>query len=351
MPPRIHLQSFARPSSSPSSSRFVCVQCRHATAAATVPAPTESQILNSAPSTQRYSQITPPSHRDPAYRKSQLLRTYVSLLQTTPLIILFQHNNLKALEWASIRRELANALQKVDETQLKDRGPEAYIPISDSIKLTVIRTNMFEPALRITEYYKPTVVKGMPVPAQPHGIEDERLDPSLTHTLSRAAHDIAAKHRNQHPLTPLLTGPLAVLTFPTVSPQHVRAALSILAPQAPIFPAPTRRANPGYHEPATQEGLKKLMMLGARIDGQVFDTEGVRWVGGIEGGIDGLRAQLVGMLQGFGAGITTTLEAASRNLWLTVEGRRRMLEEQSAPKKEEAGAEVVGGESTGEKAT
>jgi large subunit ribosomal protein L10 len=56
-------------------------------------------------------------------------------------------------------------------------------------------------------------------------------------------------------------------------------------------------------------------------------------VGGIEGGIDGLRAQLVGMLQGFGAGVVQVLESGSRAVWWTMEGRRKMLEEES-PKAE-----------------
>ena len=330
----------------PSTSSFVCLRCQYATAspaASSPPAPSESQILSSSPQTSRYSPVQPPSHRDPAYRKSQLLRTYVSLLQTTPLIILFQHNNLKALEWASIRRELANALQKVDDAQLKEKGPENYTPISDSIKLTVIRTTIFEPALRITEYYKTSLPQiSADATQEPGSIQDEREDPALTHALSRRAHDIAKQHVHEHPLSPLLTGPLATLTFPSVSPQHVKAALSILSQSPPNFPAPTRRANPGYHEPAVQDGLKKLLLLGARIDGQVFDTEGVKWVGGIEGGMDGLRAQLVGMLQGFGAGITTTLEAASRNLWFTMESRRRVLEEEQNPKKEEEAQAVEG---------
>lgn len=336
MPPRLRLRSLADLQATRSS--FVCSRCQYATAATPVSAvdgPSEPPTLDSASIVRRYSPTQPPSHRDPAYRKSQLLRSYVALLQSTPLIILFQHNNLKALEWASIRRELANALQKIDDTQLSEKGPEAYTPISDAIKLTVIRTNIFEPALRITEYYKPAVSGTSLVQAEPQGLEDEKLDPTLTHALSRSAHLVAKERMSEHPLTPLLTGPLAVLTFPTVSPQHVKAALSILSPQAPLFPAPTRRANPAYHEPAVQDGLRKLLLLGARIDGQIFDTEGTRWVGSIDGGIDGLRAQLVAMLQGFGAGITTTLEAASRNLWFTVEGRRKMLEEESAPKEGE----------------
>lgn len=346
MPPRLRLRSLA----DLPKQTFICTRCQYASTASaaasnatssatTTPIAPQSRHPSSLPST-RHSHIQPPSHRDPTHRKSQLLRSYVSLLQTTPLIILFQHNNLKAIEWASIRRELANALQKVDDTR---SNPDTNPPISDSIKLTVIRTNIFEPALRINEYYKPSVTgnKTNAVATEPQGLEDEKLDPALTHALSRNAYIHAKQHMNEHPLTPLLTGPLAALTFPLVSPQHVKAALSILSPKSPLFPAPTRRASPGYHELPVQDGLKKLLLLGARIDGEVFDIEGTRWVGSIDGGMDGLRAQLVAMLQGVGAGVTTTLETASRNLWFTMEGRRQQLEDEATPKPE---AEKLEGE-------
>lgn len=78
-----------------------------------------------------------------------------------------------------------------------------------------------------------------------------------------------------------------------------------------------------------QNGLKKLILMGARVEGKVFDMEGTRWVGGIDGGIDGLRAQLVYMLQGVGAGITSALEGASRSLYFTMESRKQMLEEEA----------------------
>ncbi len=116
----------------------------------------------------------------------------------------------------------------------------------------------------------------------------------------------------------------------------MRAALSILSPKAPTFAAPTRRANPGYYDASVQAGLQKLLLLGARVEGKVFDQEGTRWVGGIEGGMEGLRAQLIHLLSSAGAGVTGALEGVGKSLWFTVEGRRVMLEdEEKGDKKEE----------------
>ena len=299
----------------------------------------------------RYPPNQPPSHRNPAYRNSQLIRSYVSLLQTTPLIVLFQHNNIRGNEWIGVRRELAKALQKADEKLLAS-NPEAK-PLGDTIKLQVIQTRMFEPALRIAEYFRPSRTTEEQLQ---YTIESEVDDPHLTHALSRAAYHAAKSPENPvHPLTPLLSGPIALLTLPSVSPLHLRAALSVLSPQAPKFAAPPRRANPGYWDPPVQDGVKKLLLLGARVEGRVFDMEGARWVGTIEGGLDGLRAELVGILQGFGAGLAgtlemastglgvslaSTLEGASRSLWFTVEGRRSILEDEQKPKEEVASEEA-----------
>lgn len=318
------LQFFAKP--------HICGRCSYATAVSTVPAFSDAQIKSSRPPLKRYPSNQPPSHRDPKYRKSQRIRSYVSLLQTTPLIILFQHNSLKAIEWTGIRRELTSALRKLD-AQLLAQGASQEELIGEYVKLQVIKTTMFEPALRIAEYYRPEEQsqreKLLPALA---GIDSVAADPSLTHALSESAYQAIQEHKGVHPLTPLLTGSLAILTFPTVSPQHIKTAFSILAPQAPQFPAPPRRLNPSLYELPVQEGLKKLMLLGARIDGQVFDRDGTRWVGSIDGGITGLRAQLVGLLQGFGAGLTQTLESAGRSIWFTMESRRNMLEEEQQGK-------------------
>ncbi|EKD15770.1 mitochondrial 54S ribosomal protein uL10m [Drepanopeziza brunnea f. sp. 'multigermtubi'] len=330
MPPRIHPPSKAI-ASILRSKRPLGIHRQYATAAAITPAASHEQMTRSPLPIARYPSTQPPSYKPPEFRKSQLLRQYASLLRSTPLMLLFQHNNLKSMEWVSIRRELSKALQKVDEARVAAGHPAENL--ADGIKIQIIQTGIFAAALRVVEFYKPGEQQATP-------IQDEA---GLTHTLSKAAHEAVVDRRTAHALAPLLSGPLMLLTFPNVSPQHMKVALSILSPSSPDFKAPTRRANPGWHDPAVQSGLQKLLLLGARVEGKVFDVEGAKWVGGIDGGIEGLQGQLVAMLQAFGAGLTNTLESAGKNLYVTVEGRRTMLEDEakgvSEPAKEETKSE------------
>lgn len=70
-----------------------------------------------------------------------------------------------------------------------------------------------------------------------------------------------------------------------------------------------------------------------------MDAAGVAWVGGIEGRLDRLRAELVWLvggdevkgrmvriLEGVGSGLVGALEGSGRGLWGVLEGRRGMLE-------------------------
>ncbi|KAH7031854.1 hypothetical protein B0J12DRAFT_583145 [Macrophomina phaseolina] len=335
MPPRIRLPSAATPSPSirvrtynhaARLARYQLSQCRPRSyaslATATTPAPPIEQTTRATAPVARFPAGQPPSYKPPEFRKSQLLRQYASLLRSTPLTLVFQHNNLRSVEWVGIRRELSKALRKVDEELAQANSPAAGL--ADAIKIHTVQTGIFRAALRVVEFWDPSS-KQLPASANAY----------TTHTLSARAHDVAADRKKKHALEVLLSGPIALVTFPVVTPQHLAAALCILAPSAPKFPAPRRKANPDYHEPAVQSGLQKLMLLGARVEGQVFDQEGTRWVGGIEGGLDGLRAQLVHMLQGAGAQITSALEGASRSLYFAVESRRLDMEEKEKPKGEQ----------------
>lgn len=335
MPPRPRLRLTP-------STQFVCLQCRHASSAGrftTTSAPS-LQSLKATPLLTRYPPTQPPSYKPPEFRKSQLHRQYQSLLRASPLILLFQHNNLKSTEWVGIRRELATALQKVDEDLAKSGNTEY---VGAETKLQVVQTGIFASALKIVEFWDPKFdAISSPQSADPAGNPTLKGSSKLSHGLSKKAYQVANKNKSRrHGLEPLLSGPVALLTLPAVSPAHLKAAIQVLAPSAPNFPAPKRKTSPGYHEPAVQAGLQKMMLLGARVEGKVFDAEGVKWVGGIEGGLDGLRAQLVHMLQGVSGGVMNALEGVGRSLWFTIEGRRAMLEEEEK-KGDDAAAAVPG---------
>ena len=247
----------------------------------------------------------------------------------------------------SIRRELAQALRKVDEANAVEGRAET--DLADRVKIQIIQTGVFAAALRVVEFFRPEQYQGatMPELSNPATQSSTLLpntlptpdDMTLKHGLSRLAYEAVADKKLSHALDPLLSGPLAVVSFPIVSTEHMKAVLSILSPSPPHFRAPTRRANPGYHDASVQNGLPKLLLLGARVEGKVFDLDGTKWVGAIEGGLDGLRGQLVSMLQRVGAGITNTLESAGRSLYFTVEGRRGMLEDREQKDEEGTGPE------------
>lgn len=243
------------------------------------------------------------------------------MLRTAPLILLFQHSNITAVEWAAIRRELKKAISAVP---LSGTDP---LNIGPQVQLSVTRTNMLRVAMQIVEFFDPEA-------AALQSSTSRTSRGALTHDLSQAAYDSIRKmdvppDSAYAQMMPLLVGPTAALVFPSVSPQHLAAALSILSPVPGKFPAPTRKKNPGYHDPLCQSGISKLALIGGRIESKVFDQNGVVWVGSIGGGLDGLRAQLVHALQGASFGITSALESSSRGLWLALEGRKGQLEEES----------------------
>lgn len=263
-----------------------------------------------------------PSARPIDTRKSQLIRTYTSLLRTTPLLLFFQHSNLTAVEWAAVRRELKKAVMAVHALKTTD-GPKA-LDLGPRIQLQVLRTNMFNVAFKIFEFYRLGVASCLA--PEPWGGQI-----TLAHDLSLAAYnairDIDVPANSVYAQAePLMVGPLAALTMPLVSPALLAAAMGVLAPVPGRFPAPTRKKSPGYYEPACQSGLAKLLLVGGRVEGKIFDQSGVNWVGGIDGDRDNLLTQLVGTLQSVGLGVTGSLEGGSWNLWLALERRKCQLE-------------------------
>jgi large subunit ribosomal protein L10 len=272
-------------------------------------------------------------------------------------MLVIQHNNLKASEWAGIRRELALALKKAAPKPTEESliTPAPLDP-SETIRIQIIQTGIFAAALRVTEFFRPQ--QPLSLDGSVHPSEQAAEEAALSHALSEAAYAATrptkaqlkrrgikggkAKHvKKMTPLHRLLKGPIALLTFPNVAPEQLATALKIIAPttgSTSAFPAPRRRDAPGYYEPAVQAGLQKLLLLGARVDGKVVDQEGVKRVGGLPG-LEGLRGQLVSLLSSAGMGLTRALESAGNSVWFNLESRRLDMEEQAKPK-EEAKEEV-----------
>lgn len=206
-------------------------------------------------------------------------------------------------------------------------------------RLQIITTNVFEAALRTIEHYKPpsqeASTDGRPVPAH------QQHAHTPLHNLSSAAHKAGlhppgksnTPRKKRTTLSGLLSGPIAVLAFPSLAPAHLAAALRILAPTSGArseFAAPRRKDAPGMYENITQAGLQKLMLLGARVEGRerAVDMEGVKYVAGLasRGGLEGLRGEVVALLQGAGMGLVGSLESVGMGVWGTLESRRMDME-------------------------
>ena len=216
---------------------------------------------------------------------------------------------MRAIEWVAIRRELANVLAKVDAGL-----PEGEGKYGKYIALTAVNTELLGVAVRIAD-----------IPA-PGGV-------LWSHGTSVEAAEMARKRKGKHELGPLLAGPLGVLTFPALSPKHIAAAMDML------FPLKRGAAKKGF-DPAATAGLQKCILLGARVQERpagarrALDNEGIRWLSGLKT-VDEMRGEIVGLLQSVGGGeVVRVLESMAISLGRTVEGRRRMLEEEAGGQKE-----------------
>jgi large subunit ribosomal protein L10 len=143
MPPRIRLRPGRQLSIPRTRSDNVVLQYRHASVAAAVTPAPSAEVLSPVTPMQRYPPTQPPSYKPPEVRKSQLHRQYASLLRSSPLVLIFQHNNLTANEMMAMRRELAKALRKLDESE--------QTSYADSVKMSVVQTGIFAAALRVVE--------------------------------------------------------------------------------------------------------------------------------------------------------------------------------------------------------
>ncbi|KAI1437242.1 hypothetical protein GGR50DRAFT_646865 [Xylaria sp. CBS 124048] len=274
----------------------------------------------------------PPSARRPELRKSQLLRSYTAMLRSMPLMLFFQHNNLTAVEWAAVRREIRASLAEITPVAGPDGAPP--VDIGSKVEFQVLRTRIFDVACKVVDFFNPDKIEAESSIEYKHDLSEAAYE-----SIRQATIDEASTYAQ---IKPLITGPVAAVVFPSVSAAHLAAVLKVLAPSSPAFPAPSRKKSPGYYDPVAQSGFQKLILIGGRIEGRAFDNDGIKWVGGIEGGLEGLRAQLIALLQQAGLSLTTALEGPGKGLWLALEGRRTQLDEEASggKKADEAGSET-----------
>ncbi|TGZ83348.1 hypothetical protein EX30DRAFT_287280, partial [Ascodesmis nigricans] len=236
----------------------------------------------------------PPSYRAAASRKTQLHRHYLSLLRSTPLMLLFQHNNVRATEWVALRRELSTQLAKLGLTD---------DPITPHIKVTILRNGVFDAAVKIADHF------------------DKKDDP--LHATSKKAY--FKTYKRSHKLKALLSGPIGCVTFPDVSPEHLKVVMDLM------FPA--GKPMKGL-DPAARQGLDKLILMAARVDGhvagkmgkaEVMDRSKIAWVSALPG-YEGLRSQIVAVLQTMGGGdLVRNLESIPVGVVRTLDGHRKNM--------------------------
>lgn len=247
-----------------------------------------------------------PSPRIYSEKKAVLYSRYARLLKTNTPLIFFQHDKINAPNFVKIRREIGIAAAKnvVAAPSLINPSPSPISPDVPTVpKFTVIRSSIFGVALR--EY--------APVDQQ-------------------ACESIASEAG---------TGPLAVLSLPSLHPPQLNAILRALDRAMPRRKPPTpeeiaaKEAEKSGDPPNPGRRMKRqrpvfqpdLVVVGALIEGRVFKAEGLKEVAKLPT-LDTLRAQIVGMLSSPAVQLAGVLSQASGGkLARTLEGLRKGLED------------------------
>ena len=186
--------------------------------------------------------------------------------------------------------------------------PEGQEKIGHYIRVNAVHTAIFGVAVRIADKRSPE-------------------GDLWSHGTSVEAAQASRKIKTKHKFTPLMVGPLGIVTFPTVSVPHVEAAVNML------FPAKLQ-SKKGF-DPAATAGLAKCILLGARVrekllgQRKVMDNDDIKWLCGLRT-VEELRAEIVALLQRIGGSeLVTVLQGAAMSLGRTIEARRKMLEDPS----------------------
>lgn len=145
-----------------------------------------------------------------------------------------------------------------------------------------------------------------------HGAQFNVISNSLYRVYLRSAHEddpalveaSSKNKKNTHPLLPLLNGPNAVITVPKSDPTVVAQVMKLL----------------NAHK-------EKLFLIGARIETSVYDAAQVNQYKDLPNK-EQLQGQLTGLLTILGgAGLVRTLESAGTHMYLTLDQRRKDMDD------------------------
>lgn len=221
-------------------------------------------------------------------RKSVLFASHQHLLLNSPLILFLRPGDFSAQEWRQLRAAIS-ALPAPAPPPSTTTTAEQDADTSP-LKLTVLRPGLL-PALLRSESFS-------------------------THT------DTTYLATTSH-----LSGPLAVLTAPSLHPPTLSRLLALLNT---FSLSPSRNAPPVDLKAKVQPPpVERMQLLSAMIDAQSADPKRTSQVAQLPE-LSVLRAQIVGLLSAPGARITGVLSQRSGEVGRALEGFKVGLEQQAA---------------------
>lgn len=186
-------------------------------------------------------------------RKSYLYQSYTHLLNSNQVVLLFQPNNLDSKELAGIRKAIKG------------------VPLP--------RTSVSSPSSQSPS----------PSPTQSGAQEDSPAAATLT--LTRTGLLSSVSRTLQPQLLPLLNGPTALITIPSLSPPYIQRILAAVH-KSLKFRSPASPSVEGQTSTSS-----RLILLGGLVEGtKILSAQEIMELLQLPD-LDTLRGQLVGMLE------------------------------------------------------
>ncbi len=254
-----------------------CAALRCSTSVITTPRAIPT--LNRPASTQSQSQPAHTLNRVYTDRKRFLNSQYEDILNSSDLVLVFQPNNLSMSEWNALRRAIA-------AVPLPNPSKSNSTASSSPATLTSARTGLLASLVRRRSAAQP-----------------------------------------EADITPLLSGPIALLTCPSLSPTYLK---SLLLSINKVF-----SYRPPAGNPTATSVTPRLMLLGGIMEKtRLVSTPEILEIGKLPE-LDTLRAQLVGLLEMPSRQTIGVLsQAAGGSLIRTLQGLEGNLKAQEEPKAE-----------------